>query len=183
MAAPTFLVPQPKDFHLSPSDTAIAVLDLGTRCDDPKDICSELMKGLATFLDRARSQRVPIIFTNGYALLGTPEAEIATALKRLPDEPLIHPDAFDKFYGGELLPFLQSHNTKNLVIAGSSTHVCVLYTATTAARVYGYNVIIPLDGINTREAINHELALHQLQVIPRASSLISFSTEDGITFD
>ena len=182
MAAPALQKPQPTQVRLDPKETAIAVLDLNVRCDDPKDICSELMKGLGAFLERARGAGVPIIFTSGFTLKGTPEAEIATALKRRPSEPLIHPDAYDKFYGGELQPFLQSHNTKNVVIAGSSTHVCVLYTATTAARVFGYNVVIPLDAVNTREAINHDAALHQLQVIPRASEKITFSTEDGITF-
>ena len=182
MTAQSLLRPQPKEVHLDPNTTAIAVLDLSVRCDDPSDICSELMKGLGAFLERARGAGVPIIFTSGFAVKGTPEAEIATALNRRESEPLIHPDAFDKFYGGELQPFLASHNTKDVIIAGSSTHVCVLYTATTAARVYGYNVIIPLDAVNTRDAINHDYALHQLQVIPRASSLITFSTEDTITF-
>jgi nicotinamidase-related amidase len=168
--------------QLDPATTAIAVLDLNVRCDDASDICSELMEGLGKFLDRARAAGVPIIFTSGYALKGTPEAEIATALKRRADEPLIHPDAFDKFQSGELKAFLDAHNTKNLVVVGSSTHVCVLYTATTAARVHTYNVIIPVDGVNTRDVINHDVAIHQLQVIPRAAELIKFSTEEGITF-
>ena len=72
--------------------------------------------------------------------------------------------------------------TRSLPPGHNSAHVCVLYTATTAARVYGYNVVIPIDGVNTRDAINHDYALHQLQVIPRASDLITFSTEEGITF-
>ncbi len=182
MTAQELLKPQPKAVRLDPKTTAIAVLDLNVRCDDSSDICSELMPGLGAFLERARGAGVPIIFTSGFALKGTPEAEIATALKRRDSEPLIHPDAFDKFQGGELQPFLAAHNTKDLIITGSSTHVCVLYTATTAARVYEYNVVIPLDGVNTREAINHDAALHQLQVIPRASSKITFSTEDTITF-
>jgi nicotinamidase-related amidase len=182
MAVQSLLKPQPKPVHLDPKTSAIAVLDLNVRCDDPSDICSELMEGLGAFLERARGAGVPIIFTSGFALKGTPEAEIATALQRRASEPLIHPDAFDKFQGGELQPFFAYHNTKDLVIVGSSTHVCVLYTATTAARVFGYNVIIPLDGVNTRDSINHDYALHQLQVIPRASSLITFSTEARITF-
>lgn len=182
MTAPSLLRPQPKEVRLDPNTTTIAVLDLSLRCDDSSDICSELMKGLGAFLERARDAGVPIIFTSGFALKGTPEAQIATALQCRENEPLIHPDAFDKFQGGELQPFLASHNTKDLIIVGSSTHVCVLYTATTAARVFGYQVVIPLDGVNTRDVINHDYALHQLQVIPRASSLITFSTENAITF-
>jgi len=183
MTAQDLLKPQPTPVRLDPATTAIAVLDLSVRCDDPSDICSELMKSLGAFLERARGAGVPIIFTSGFALKGTPEAEVATALKRRPDEPLIHPDAFDKFQSGELQPFLAAHNTKNLIIAGSSTHVCVLYTATTAARVHEYNVIIPIDGVNTTNSIDHDFALHQLKSIPaRASDLISFSELDRISF-
>ena len=46
MTAPSLLKPQPKEVQLDPKTTAIAVLDLNVRCDDPSDICSELMKGL-----------------------------------------------------------------------------------------------------------------------------------------
>jgi nicotinamidase-related amidase len=174
--------PEPVDVKLPVTTTAIAVLDLSVRCDKPDEICSELMAGLGAFLDRARRRRVPIIFTSSFSAKGTPEAEIATALKRRPDEPVIYPDAFDKFVGAELQTFLTGANARQLIIVGSSTHVAVLYTATTAARVYGYQVVIPLDGVNTRNPIEHDYALHQLTVIPRASTLIRFSMLGSIQF-
>src|SRR5581483_5771376 len=176
MSTPGLNQPKPVDVQIPASGSAIAVLDLSVRCDNPAEICSELMRGLGAFLERARSRDVPIIFTSSSATKGTPEAEIATALKRRPDEPVIYPDAFDKFVGGELQRFLTGSNARELVIVGSSTHVAVMYTATSAARVYGYHVVIPLDGVNTRNQIEHDYALHQLTVIPRVSALIRFST-------
>jgi nicotinamidase-related amidase len=185
MTTPGLKAPEAYPIQLRPSETAIAVLDLSVRCDDPQQVCAQLMGALGKFLERARAMNVPvpIIFTSSFQEKGKPAGEVATALKRRPNEPLIFPDAFDKFYGGELQPFLESHNVTNLVVVGSSTHVAVLYTATAAARVFRYNVVIPIDGVNTANQIEHDYALHQLQVVPRqASDRIRFSTLDGITF-
>ncbi len=183
MTAEALRKPQAQPVHLDPRETAIAVLDLTVRCDDPNEVCHDLMERLGAFLQRARGAGVPIVFTGSLQDKGTPKGKIAKALGRQPSEPVLYPDAFDKFYGGQLQEFLTSKNVKSLVIVGSSTHVAVMYTATAAARVFRYNVIIPLDGVNTRNAIEHEYALHQLTAIPsRAAKLISFSDLGSISF-
>lgn len=165
--------------------SAVAVLDLTIRCDDAAQACHQLMPGVGAFLDRARGARVPILFTGSVGEKGTPHGRVATALKRREEEPVIYPDGYDKFIGGELQPFLQAHAVQNIVIVGSSTHVAVLYTATTAARVYRYNVVIPIDGVNTRNAYEHDYALHQLSVLPHGSGPIrvQFTNLDMIDFE
>jgi nicotinamidase-related amidase len=160
------------------------VLDLSVRCDDPAQACSELMDILGQFLERCRAADVPIIFTASKSGQGTPDGKVATALKHRPQEPLIFPDAFDKFAGGELEHFLADHHARNLIIVGSSTNNAVMYTASAAARVYRYNVIIPLDGVKTRNPYEHEYAIHQLTVLPRGSATpVQFSTLSAIGFD
>ena len=146
------------------------MLDLSVRCNDPEQACAELMQPLGAFLERVRPSGVPIIFTASFSARGTPMGEVATALKHRPEEPLIFPDAFDKFVGGELHDFLSGHNVRNLIVVGSSTNNAVMYTASAAARVHKYNVIIPLDGVNTRNAYEHEYGIHQLTVLPRGSA-------------
>ena len=174
--------PQPRPVELDRAATAIAVLDLSVRCDDPKEVCSQLMGGLGAFLDRARAADVPIIFTVSLSAKDTPMGVVATALERRESEPVLYPDAYDKFYGGQLQAELTSRNVRHLVIAGSSTNVAVMYTATAAARAFRYNVVIPLDGVNASRALEHDYALHQLTVIPGASGLIAFTTLDTIQF-
>ena len=80
------------------------------------------MEGVGQFLERCRAANVPIIFTTSKSGQGTPEGKVATALKHRPQEPLIFPDAFDKFAGGELERFLEDHHSRNLIIVGSSTN-------------------------------------------------------------
>jgi nicotinamidase-related amidase len=159
--------PKPKPVSLPVNESAIVVLDLSARCQDPKEVCSKLMKPLGNFLERARARAVPIIYTISAHTRGTPMQEVALPLRRRDSEPVIYPDAFDKFFGGELQSFLSEKGVKNLVVVGSLTNVAVLYTSSAAARVYGYEVVLPLDGANAHSKYEHEYAIHQFTILPR----------------
>jgi len=159
--------PKPNPISLPVNESAIVVLDLSARCHDPKEVCSKLMKPLGSFLERARPRGVPIIYTISAHTRGTPMQEVAAPLKRRDNEPVIYPDAFDKFFGGELQNFLSERHVKNLVMVGSLTNVAVLYTSSAAGRVYGYKVVIPLDGVNAHSKYEHEYAIHQFTILPR----------------
>jgi nicotinamidase-related amidase len=175
--------PTPKPVSLAVNETAIVVLDLSARCQDPKEVCSKLMKPLGNFLERARARSVPIIYTISAHTRGTPIQEVALPLKRHDSEPVIYPDAFDKFFGGELQTFLSERQVKNLVVVGSLTNVAVLYTSSAAGRVYGYEVILPLDGVNAHSRYEHEYAIHQFTILPRdTNKKFHFTTLSKIRF-
>jgi len=174
--------PVAQPMQLDRATTAILVLDMSTRCDDPAAECSRLLDGLAQFLDKARAAGVPVVFTVSLMAKGTPLREVAIALKRQPNETVLYPDGFDKFTGGELQRLLEERGVANLVVTGSATNFAVMYTATAAARNYRYNVVIPLDGVNSRSAYEHEYALHQLSVLPSAAVKIQFSSTALIDF-
>jgi len=175
--------PKPKPVSLAVNETAIVVLDLSVRCHDPKEVCSKLMKPLGNFLERARARSVPIIYTISAHTRGTPMQEVASPLKRRDTEPVIYPDAFDKFFGGELQSFLREMQVKNLVVVGSLTNVAVLYTSSAAGRVYGYEVVIPLDGVNAHSRYEHEYAIHQFTILPRdTNEKFHFTTLSKIRF-
>ena len=175
--------PKPSPVGLAVDETAIVVLDLSARCQDPKEVCSKLMKPLGNFLERARARRVPIIYTISAHTRGTPMQEVALPLRRRDSEPVLYPDSFDKFFGGELQNFLSERRVKNLVVVGSLTNVAVLYTSSSAARVYGYDVIMPLDGVNAHSKYEHEYALHQFTILPRdTNKKFKFTTLAKIRF-
>ena len=73
--------------------------------------------------------------------------------------------------GGELRDKLNQLECRSLVIVGSATNFAVLYTATTAARIYRYNVVIPLDGVNAKRRYEHEYAIHQLTILPASAHM------------
>ena len=175
--------PESKPVRLDANGAAIVVLDLSARCDDPREVCSKLTEPVGAFLERARVSSVPIIYSVSVHLRGTPAGEVASPLKRRATEPVIYPDSFDKFFGGELQAFLSERSVKNLVVVGSLTNVAVLYTSSSAARVYGYNVVLPLDGVNAHTRYEHEYAIHQLTVLPRdANKQFQFTTLSSLKF-
>ena len=162
--------PKATPITLDTRSTAVVVLDMSTRCHDPKECCSKLLEPLGEFLERARSFDVPIIFTVSASARGTVMAEVAPALKRRAIEPVIYPDAFDKFTGGELLGLLNWAGAKRVIVVGSSTNIAVLYTCSTAARVHNFEIVLPLDGINTRTQYEHDYSIHQFTVLPHDAS-------------
>jgi nicotinamidase-related amidase len=175
--------PVPKTVTLDAKTGAILVLDLNARCEDPKQVCSKLMQGVGTFLERARKASVPILYTVSDSAKGKPIGEIAKPLKRRPEEPVLYPRGFDKFFGGELDQPLKAWGTKTVVCIGSSSNVAVMYTATTAARMYEFDVIIPIDGMNTRSDYEQEYTFHQLSVLRGgAEKRIHFTTLEQISF-
>ena len=158
--------PKANSITLDTRTTAVVVLDMSTRCHDPKECCAKLLEPLGKFLERVRSFHVPIIFTVSASAKGTAMAEVAPVLNRRASEPVIYPDAFDKFTGGELLELLNGAGAKRVIVIGSSTNIAVLYTCSTATRVYNLEIVLPLDGINTRTQYEHEYSLHQFTVLP-----------------
>ena len=158
--------PEPQPLKLNAKTTAIVVLDLSRRCENPEEVCSKLMHPLAEFLVRARQASVPILYTISAAGKGTLFREVAAPLKRQAAEPVLYPDAFDKFMGGELKTQLDTWKCRSLILVGSATNFAVLYTATTAARVFRYEVVLPLDGVNAKRQYEHEYAIHQMTILP-----------------
>jgi len=161
--------PEPQPLKLDGQTTAIVVLDLSRRCENSQEVCSKLMLPLAGFLERARQASVPILYTISAAGKGTPLGEVAGPLRQRESEPVLYPDAFDKFMDGELKAELDKRNCRSLVIVGSATNFAVLYTATTAARMFRYDVVIPLDGVNAKRNYEHEYAIHQMTILPASA--------------
>jgi nicotinamidase-related amidase len=175
--------PEPRPVEIDRRTTAILVLDLSARCEDPEATCHALLPGVAGFLERSRAAGILVVFSVSASQRGTPMEKVARPLQHREDEPVIYPDGFDKFTGGELQGILEPRRIKTLIITGSATNVAVLYTATAAARIHRYEVIIPVDGVNARTSYAHDYSLYQLSVLPGGVyQRIRFSTLGGISF-
>jgi nicotinamidase-related amidase len=175
--------PEAKPLTLDVKSTAVLVLDLNARCHDAKQVCSKLMPALGEFLEKARAAAVPIIYTVSLSAKGKPIGEVASPLKRKGSEPVIYPDGFDKFDGGELQAFLKEKGAKTVIVTGASTNSAVLYTATTAARMHRYNVVVPMDGVAATSKYEQEYSFHQFTVLPsQANKQFQFTNLGMITF-
>ena len=176
--------PEPMAVEVDRRTTALLVLDLSARCEDPELTCHALLPGVAGFLQKARAAGILTVFSVSASQRGTPMEKVARQLQRRDDEPVIYPDGFDKFTDGELQRILEPRGIDTLIITGSASNVAVLYTATAAARIHRYQVIVPVDGINARTEYAHEYSLYQLSVLPGGVyKRIRFSTLTMITFN
>lgn len=177
------LVPEPQPVSLNPAVTALLILDLSTRCDNPAQVCSHLVPGVRDLLSKARVANVFTVYTISASAMGTALGDPWAGFDWRPEEPVIYPDAFDKFHGGELQALLEDRGIRTVIVTGSSAHVAVLYTATSAARLHGYEVAVPLDGMNSTRRYEEEYTLHQLGVIPISPpAKVVFTTLEMIEF-
>lgn len=158
--------PIPQEVTVDAKTTALLVLDLNCRCEDPKERCHQLIEPVAKFLDRARRANMFILYTAADRYKDTPEARMPHAFKQRPEEPTIFPSAFDKFYSGEMQPMLQQRGIKTVICCGASSNQAVMYTATAAVRPFGYICVIPVDGLIARSDYEHEFTLHQFTILP-----------------
>src|SRR5215470_13798492 len=76
--------PEPKPLTLEGKSTAILVLDLNARCDDPKQVCSKITASLGDW-----AAAVPIVYTVSAAAKGQPIGELAAPLRRKESESVI----------------------------------------------------------------------------------------------
>ena len=158
--------PIPKEVTVDPKTTALLVLDLNARCENPEERCHKLLEPVAKFLPRAREARMFVVYTASDRYKGTAEERMPRVFKQQSDEPVLFPPAFDKFYSGELQPMLQKRGIKTVIVCGASSNQAVLYTATAAVRPFGYDVVIPVDGLIARGDYEHEFTLHQFTILP-----------------
>jgi nicotinamidase-related amidase len=84
-----------------------------------------------------------------FFLPGTRGAEIHSSVQPVSGETVIEKNFPNAFRGTGLREFLEKHNTKNLVIAGMMTHMCVDATVRHAADL-GYSITLLGDACATR---------------------------------
>lgn len=179
------VLPVPEPLTLDPATTAVLVLDLSTRCNNPAQSCHELVPVVGAFLPKARAANVFIAYTASLFARGTPAGEVWEGFGRTEEEPLLYPDSYNKFYGGEIRALLQERNIDTVVVTGASANVAVLYTATMAGRENGYKVVIPIDGIRADNQYEYEYTLHQFNLLSNPAFLlpsVRFTTLDTLEF-
>ncbi len=178
--APNRVAPEP--LVLDAGSSAVVVLDLNTKAEEASQPAQPLIGPARRFLDKARAASVPVVYTVVVWEKDTPNGAAATALARRSEEPILYPNGYDKFLGGDLRGLLEGWGTDTLVFLGGAANFALLYTATTAARTFGYTVVVPLDGIYALSDYEMEYTLHQFTVLPRVADKFRFSRLAVIDF-
>jgi nicotinamidase-related amidase len=177
------VLPDPQPIVVDPSRTAVLVLDLHGRCNDPTQICSQLISPVGEFLPRARAAGALVIYTISDSARGTALDGPAAGIEAGPDDVMLYPVGFDKFRDGDLDAILTARGIDTVILTGSSSNMAVLYTGSVAARYYNLRVVVPLDGINANTRYEEEFPLHNFMTMSGgANSAFAYTTLRGIQF-
>ena len=144
------------------SDSALILIDCQTTYREgvmKLEGVEEALGHAKELLDRARAAKRPIIHVRHNAGEGTPYditapiGQIAEEVSPKEDEPVVTKSFPSSFEQTNLQELLDGYGTKNLILAGFMTHVCVNSTAR-AAFNKGYQVTVVGEATATRNLPN-----------------------------
>ena len=108
---------------------------------------------------------------------GTPEAALEPRLEELSTD-IVAKSQYDAFWETDLMDILRKTGTKQIVVTGVMTHLCVETTARSAF-VRGFAVFLPADGTATYNRDFHAASLLNLSHGTAAITLCSRLMETG----
>jgi nicotinamidase-related amidase len=118
-----------------------------------------LVREVCFLVDIAKQLQVPVVATEQYPRgLGATAAEIA---RRLPPN-LPAKVAFSCCGAPGVLGELRSSGRSDVVLVGMETHVCIMHSALDLL-ADGLNVFVPVDAVQARFRVDHEVALRRLE--------------------
>ncbi len=141
---------------LTRQDSALLLIDMQQkllptihRHESVTRACEDLIAGLALL-------EVPVLLTEQYRRLLGPTVDCLR--DRLPEVEPLPKMTFDCCGEPAIVDALERLGRRQLIVAGIETHVCVLQTACSLARM-GYQVFLAADACGSRKTEDRALAL------------------------
>ncbi|BAB65577.1 cysteine hydrolase family protein [Sulfurisphaera tokodaii] len=176
-------IPEEKEVLLSPSDTALLIVDMQNdfvRKEGKLYVpnAETTIPAIRNLIDKARNANALIIYTQDWhmkddpefkiwgehALAGTWGAEIVEELKPEKDDFIIKKYRYDAFFETPLDYILRVKGIKNIIVTGTVANICVLHTAGSAALRW-YNVVMVKDGISAITEFDYYATLRQVDFL------------------
>lgn len=176
-------LPAPAAVTVDGRTTALLVLDISDANTKNVPACRESVPAVRRLIDAARAAGARVVFALGRAA----EQTIAAELEPRAEDPVVRTSA-DKFFNTDLEAHVAGRTT--VVIVGTAANGAVLYTAF-AACARGLTVVVPEDGISSRDPFATFVARYQLlsqpgfpnaQNTPLAPKAVTLSRSDLVTF-
>jgi nicotinamidase-related amidase len=180
-------IPAAVPVTLDARTTALLILDINSAVCQPNPDCVKTVPAIASLLGKARTLKVPVIYSSTVNPAGPPP--MLTAVAPQAGEPVVVARA-DKFTDTNLDDLLKQRNASTLIIVGSAANGAVMYSAF-HANTRGYTVVVAEDGISSPAPVNTRLARYQLLNQPGfinssntalADKKVTLSRSDLITF-
>lgn len=137
-----------------------------------------IIPSLKNEIKKAREEEIPIIYIMdshqeddaefekmnwpAHAVKGTPGSNVIDDLKPENGDIIIEKTNYSAFYNTELDNILKKLKIDTLIITGTMTHVCILFTAYDGA-LRGYNVKVPKKCVAGQKKDDDEFAFKIMQ--------------------
>ena len=175
--------PDPVAVNLTPSTTALLVMDMTEPTCGPQPNCLELLPRIGALAKRARAAGVFIAYTAGAA-----GGAVLPAVYPEPGDPVII-GSQNKFWSTTLDDQLRARRIATVVLAGWRANGSILYTSHGATNLR-YTVVVPVDGTAAPEPFQVAIGFYQVLNLlsgnatnePLKPNAVTLSRTDLITF-
>ena len=170
--------PELKAFTITdPAHTALLLLDFDTSTCNSKErpTCVASLPYVAGLLNKSREANLMIVYS--LTSTGTIEA-VPPAIAAKGDEKVVQ-SGVDKFFNTDLETALKSKGIQTVIVTGTMAHGAVLYTASAAAQ-RGFKVVVPIDGMSSKDPFGELSAAWILANAPGSVSKNVTLTRSGM---
>lgn len=146
--------------RISKENTSALVIDIQERLFPVMAEKEVLLKNAKILVEGLQALNIPTAFTQQYSK-GLGET-LETVASLVPEFSFIEKADFSCYDAPDYLSFIDENKSKNIIICGIESHVCVLQTAVDLKEA-GYNPIVVIDCVSSRTEANKALAIERFR--------------------
>src|SRR6185503_13810959 len=169
--------PELKPVSVDTKTTALLMLDFMNQNCGKRPRCLAQIPAMKKLLAEARAHKVPVIYS---IIANSTPADVIKDVAPLADEPHVLSGP-DKFRNTDLEKILKDKGITTVIAVGTSSNGAVLFTASGAV-FRGMNVVIPVDGMSSADAIAEYATVLDFQTAPQVSNKTTLTTTDQVKF-
>jgi nicotinamidase-related amidase len=169
--------PTLKDVKVEPKTTALLMLDFMNQNCGKRPRCVASIPAVKKLLDSARAAKATVIYS---IIANSTPADVIKDVAPQADEPHVLSGP-DKFLRTDLEKILKDKGVTTVIAVGTSSNGAVLFTASGAA-FRGMNVIIPVDGMSSVDAVAEYATVLDFVTAPLVSNKTTLTKTNMIKF-
>jgi nicotinamidase-related amidase len=173
--------PQLKPVTLTPSETALLVMDFTVQTCTPekRKRCADSVPKVKKFVEEARAKGALVIYS--VAVPGSVPGDVLKELAPASGEQVLPPLGPDKFINSDLEKTLKDKGIKTVVPMGTQAQTSVLHTGGEAA-LRGFKVVVPVDAMSSDDLFPELYTAWHLAHAARISDQVTLTRLDMIGF-
>lgn len=169
--------PQLKPVTVDPKTTALLMLDFMNQSCGKRPRCVASIPAMKKLLGEARAAKATVIYS---IINNSTPADVIKDVAPQADEPHVSGGP-DKFLHTDLEKILKDKGIKTVMAVGTSSNGAVFFVAS-GAIFRGMNVIIPVDGMSSIDAVAEYATVLGFMTAPQVSNKTTLTRSDMIKF-